>query len=407
MADRIGGQRGVFMNFVFISPNFPTNYWHFCEQLKNNGVNVLGIGDSPYDSLSYSLRDTLTEYYRVDSMENYDQMVRAVAYFTFKYGKIDWLESNNEYWLEQDAKLRTDFHITTGCDYDQIKKWQSKSSMKEYYRQARVPVVECHHVQDREGCLEFMSRYEYPFIVKPDSGVGASRTWRLRSLNEFDYFYETRPKDVPFILEPFIDGTICSYDAVINSKGEPLFESGNVTPVSIMDCVNNQSDAYFYIEKQLPDDVTDIGRRCVASFGVKSRFVHMEFFRLNRDMQGIGSAGTIVGLEVNMRPSGGFTPDMLNYANSTNVYKIWADMVVFDSRRIMRRPDRYYCIYIGRRDGRKYIHSHSEVLSKYRADITMSDRMPDVLASAMGNQMYIAKFEEKEKMDEFIKYVLS
>ena len=32
-------------NFIFISPNFPTNYWQFCRELKNNGMNVLGIGD--------------------------------------------------------------------------------------------------------------------------------------------------------------------------------------------------------------------------------------------------------------------------------------------------------------------------------------------------------------------------
>ena len=43
--------------------------------------------------------------------------------------------------------------------------------------------------------------------------------------------------------------------AIINSKGDVLFESGNVTPVSIMDIVNNKADAYFYIEKQLTDDV--------------------------------------------------------------------------------------------------------------------------------------------------------
>lgn len=97
------------MNFIFISPQFPTNYYHFCAELKNNGVNVLGIGDSAYDSLPYSLKNVLTEYYKVESMENYDQMMRAVAYFTFKYGRIDWLESNNEYWLTQDARLRTDF----------------------------------------------------------------------------------------------------------------------------------------------------------------------------------------------------------------------------------------------------------------------------------------------------------
>ena len=24
-------------NFVFLSPNFPTNYWKFCKELKENG----------------------------------------------------------------------------------------------------------------------------------------------------------------------------------------------------------------------------------------------------------------------------------------------------------------------------------------------------------------------------------
>ena len=39
-------------NFIFISPNFPTNYWLFCRELKKNGMNVLGIGDQPYDELT-------------------------------------------------------------------------------------------------------------------------------------------------------------------------------------------------------------------------------------------------------------------------------------------------------------------------------------------------------------------
>ena len=38
-------------NFIFISPNFPTNYWQFCRELKNDGMNVLGIGDQPYQIL--------------------------------------------------------------------------------------------------------------------------------------------------------------------------------------------------------------------------------------------------------------------------------------------------------------------------------------------------------------------
>ena len=95
-------------NFIFISPNFPTNYWQFCHELKNDGMNVLGIGDQAYDELMPELKESLDEYYKVGSLENYDEVYRAVAFFAFKYGKIDWLESNNEYWLEQDARLRTD-----------------------------------------------------------------------------------------------------------------------------------------------------------------------------------------------------------------------------------------------------------------------------------------------------------
>ena len=101
-------------NFVFISPNFPTNYWKFCHHLKANGLRVLGIGDQPYDDLLPELKDSLHEYYKVNSLENYDEVYRAMGYFIHKYGRIDWLESNNEYWLERDAALRTDFHITSG-----------------------------------------------------------------------------------------------------------------------------------------------------------------------------------------------------------------------------------------------------------------------------------------------------
>lgn len=84
-------------NFVFISPNFPVNYWQFCRQLRNNGLRVLGIGDQPYDTLLPELKSALHEYYKVGSLENYDEVYRAVAFFISKYGRIDWLESNNEY----------------------------------------------------------------------------------------------------------------------------------------------------------------------------------------------------------------------------------------------------------------------------------------------------------------------
>ncbi len=52
----------IMKNIIFISPNFPTNYWQFCKELKNNGMNVLGIGDQPYDELAYEVKNSLNEY---------------------------------------------------------------------------------------------------------------------------------------------------------------------------------------------------------------------------------------------------------------------------------------------------------------------------------------------------------
>ena len=66
-------------NVIFISPNFPENYWHFCHELKENGMNVLGIGDCPYDDLRPELQESLQEYYKVDSLENYDEVYGAVS----------------------------------------------------------------------------------------------------------------------------------------------------------------------------------------------------------------------------------------------------------------------------------------------------------------------------------------
>ena len=392
-------------NVVFISPNFPTNYWLFCRELKQNGLNVLGVGDQPYDQLSGELKSSLNEYYKVGSLENYDEVYRAVAYFIFKYGRIDWLESNNEYWLERDAQLRTDFHITSGFQVSDMPRIKYKSKMKEFYIKAGIPVARYHIVDDEAGCLAFIQQVGYPVVVKPDNGVGASHTYKLSSDAQLRDFLAVREPEVSYIMEEFIHAEVNSYDAIIDSKGEPMFETGNVSPVSIMDIVNEADNSIYYIVRDLPEDTRAAGRATVKSFGVKSRFVHFEFFRLTQDQAEMGKKGDIVALEVNMRPCGGFTPDMINYAHSTNVYKIWADMIAFD-RSTVPVGEHAFCAFAGRRDGKNFTLSHEAVLEKYRANMRMVGRIPDALSGAMGNQMYVATFPTKEEMDAFYRDIL-
>ena len=388
-------------NVIFISPNFPLNYWQFCHELRCDGVNVLGIGDQPYDELSFELKSNLTEYYWVSSLEDYDQVYRAVAFFIFKYGRIDFLESNNEYWLEQDAHLRTDFNIQSGFHVEDVPRIKYKSGMKEYYRRAGIPTARFHMVGDAEGCLAFIDEVGWPVIVKPDNGVGAVATYKLENEEQLSAFLAERDGRFPYIMEEFIDGQINSYDAILDSHGDPLFETGNITGIAIMDIVNNHDNSIYHILKELPDDTRAYGRAAAKSFGVTSRFVHFEFFRLTRD-QHIGKKGQLVALEVNMRPSGGYTPDMINYAHSTNVYKIWADMVAFD-RTEMPVGEHRFCACVGRRDGKRFRYSHEQLSARYAKEIRMMERLPDALAEAMGNQLFLAVFDTQEELDAFYK----
>ncbi len=392
-------------NFIFISPGFPDNYENFCIALRANGVNVLGIGDAPYDGLSPRLKGALTEYYRVENMENYDEMFRAVAYLSFRHGKIDWLESNNEYWLTQDARLREDFHITTGLMPKDMALIKFKSKMKAGYEKAGIPTARYHLVSTLAEAQKFIRQVGYPVIVKPDSGVGASDTWKIQNAADLKSFFCNLPA-VPYIMEEFVPGEICSYDAIINSKGSVLFETGNISPISIMDCVNEHDSIHFYIVDHLADDLKACGRACIKAFKVRSRFVHLEFFRLLANHPHLGKKGQIVGLEVNMRPSGGPTPDMINFAHSTNCYQHFADMMVYDRLRHKSKATPCFCAFVGRWNEIVYKHSHQEILTTFKSQLKTAEALPEVLAHGMGNYIYLAKLEHKEEMETFFQYLL-
>jgi len=226
-------------------------------------------------------------------------------------------------------------------------------------------------------------------------------------LEKLEKFYKNIPA-VPYIMEEYVFGDLVSYDAIVDAEGNPIFETGITWEPTIMDIVNEGLDLYYYVRKQLPLELIDAGRRTIKGFGVKSRFVHMEFFKLLEDRKGLGKKGDYIGLEVNMRPAGGYTPSMYNYANNTDVYQIWADMVTYGkivNASLNEDMERNFCIYVSRRDEKNYRHSDEEVLGRYGDAILMYERMPDLYSAAMGNRMYTAKFKDKEVMDEFIKFV--
>lgn len=399
----IGDTKGdLTMNFIFISPNFPECYWLFCQGLTNNGVNVLAIADAPYQSLSANLKNSITEYYKVNHMEDYDEMLRAVAYLTFKYGKIDWIESNNEYWLRQDARLRMDFNVKNGFSYEHMDDCQKKSHMKKYFQKAGIPVARyCLHPTLEEAKV-FIEEVGYPVVIKPDIGVGANDTYRINNKKDLEHAFST-PFAVTMIMEEYIHGSCFSFDGITDSKKNILFVTSHQYTGSIMDSVNEQKNIGCYSYIDIPDDIMNVGTRAVHTFDTRSRFFHFEFFRLNKD-QHVGKKGDIIGLEVNMRPPGGFLPDMINYACDSNVYQLWADMIVNDRIETPQKRS-YSSCFIGRRDHLTYKHTTSDIQKKFANSILMVKRLPAILSSAMGDEVIVARFKREKDIFDFFRYV--
>jgi predicted ATP-grasp superfamily ATP-dependent carboligase len=371
------------MNVVFLSPHFPPHYANFCLRLREAGATVLGIGDAATEDLSPRLRGGLSDYYRVDDMHEYDALVRACGHYTHKYGRLDRFESLNEYWLGTEARIREDFNIF-GIRTDGIDSIRRKSRMKEKFREAGIPVAWGRVIRTRGDARKLVDETGYPIVAKPDAGVGALDTFKIHDDGELDAFFRQKP-DMDYIAEEFISGQIVSFDGLADGSGHILFCTSHVFSQGIMETVNQGRHIAYYSLREIPPELEATGRACVETFGVRERFFHIEFFRT--------AAGRHVALEVNMRPPGGFTTDMFNYACDIDIYRVWAALLARGERQLTYAR-KYFCCYASRRNRYAYRYDHDEILDRYGRYMVQVESVPGVFSAALGDVGYIFRAED-------------
>ncbi|HEX2992443.1 MAG TPA: ATP-grasp domain-containing protein, partial [Anaerolineales bacterium] len=342
------------MNFVFLSPHFPPNYYRFAVALKNHGVTVLGLGDENYDVLRPELKSSMTEYFRVKDMNNYDELLRALGYFTHRYGKLDRIDSHSEHWLETEARLRTDFNLF-GIRSDQIERVKRKSLMREAFSQAGIKVARGGIVHSIDEALALINGTGYPLVAKPDIGVGAAATYKIKDENELKSFFEIKPP-VDYVFEEFVNGQIVTFDGLTDRDGAPVFTNSLAYSTGVMETILDDALIYYYTLRDIPADVEALGCRVLEAFDVRERFFHFEFFRQE-------GSGDLIALEVNMRPPGGLTTDMFNYACDIDIYNAWASIVAGKEFPYPGYSQKYFCCYVGRKGNRSYAHSEQEILT--------------------------------------------
>lgn len=375
------------MNIVFLSPHFPPNFYNFCVELRRQGAKVFGIADQHHTQLRHELRNSLNEYFRVSDMHNYEELIRAVGYFTYTHGKMDRIDSQNEYWLETEARLRTDFNIP-GIKLDNIFKIKRKSEMKHVFEQAGLTPARGLVCRSEGDLRKFIKEVGLPVVAKPDIGVGAAKTYKIENEADIERYLAEKP-EIDYIVEEFISGTIVTYDGLTDSGGNVVFSASHRYSKGVMEAVNEDSDIYYYGVREIEPELEAAGRVTLRAFDVRERFFHFEYFMFED--------GTVIPLEVNMRPPGGFTLDMFNFANDFDAYKAWAEIICTGTTtQKSTRP--YFIIYVGRKDHIPYAMSHYDVLHQFHDLIVYQDRMNDAFARAIGNHGYLLRHPELEPL---------
>ena len=383
------------MNYLLVSPNFPISQEFFAKGLKEKGINVLGVGSESYDALSQTLKDNLVEYFRVNDLEDYEEVFRAVAFLTYKHGKIDRIESNNEYWLELDARLREDFNVY-GVKPKQLELTKYKSKMKTMFKEAGARVAKGYAANNKEELNGILKKLELPLIAKPDNGVGSANTYKLLTQRDVEEFINEWNEKVSYFFEEFVENDVlCTYDGLINQYGDIVFETSFIYTQPTLDLVNNGLDYANIIEPNIDPKLKELGQRIVYKFGMKERFFHIEFFRL--------PDGEYIALEYNNRIAGGTCIDLYNYSYNISLYKIYADVVL--DKKIKDIVTNKYTLSLSRRNRYQYKNSLEDIKAKYSYSIRMITTVPEVFSAAMGNTMIIISVENKEQITEVMNYV--
>jgi biotin carboxylase len=377
--------------FIALSPHFPHNFRLFWPRLQAAGIAVLGVADEPWDALGTALQQSLTDYWRVDNMQDLDALTFACQELQARHGPVQWIESHNEHWLETEAELRARLGIA-GPQPEQLAARKRKSGMQEAYRAAGIPVAAGGLVTSWERCQQWRDALGYPLVAKPDIGVGAAQTYKISSDAELEAFWQHKP-DQDYFLQAFVSGDLYSFDGLVDRSGQIVFCASHRFSRGIMEIVNQHLDLSYYSLREIPPELQHWGEKTLAAFDVRERFFHFEFF--------LQPNGQWRALEVNLRPPGGWTLDMMNFSADIDLYQAYAELIAhgavtdFAPRRI------YHVAFAGRKTG-PYRLSHDEILARYADALVHHALIDKVFYPVMGAQGYLLRSPDLDALQQMI-----
>ncbi|NUZ05795.1 ATP-grasp domain-containing protein [Piscinibacter koreensis] len=375
------------MRILYLSPGFPPGSHLFCAAARARGASVVGVGDMPESDMPPGARDALDRYVFEPRMGEYDVLLGIVRTLVAEHGPIDFVESNGEHWLEVEGRLRDDLGIA-GLGASDVRRLRSKLAMAEAFQRAGVPHPPGIRCGSPDAVRAFAAEHGFPLVFKPDSGSGASHTFRVSSAAELDAALR-QPLD-GHVVQPFVEGVITTFDGLVDQAGRVVFCTSHTYDRGIMEVRTGTLDGYYYSRRDIPAALERLGRQALAAFELRRRFFHLEFFER--------PDGSYVALEMNVRPPGGFTTDMMSIACGFDVYDLWAAVLLGQPLDGFAYERRFHTAHAGRRHDRAYEVAAEALPGLLGETLALVRPIPAAFAVTMGDTMYLLRHRELERL---------
>lgn len=363
---------------VFVAPFFLDATLRFLAAVAAlPWVRVGLLSQDPLDRLDAGIRDRLAAHVRLQDALDPQQLADGTRALARQLGGIDRLIGTLEQLQVPLGQVR-DLLKLPGLGEAAAHNFRDKARMKDVLAAAGLPCARHRLVDSVAAGMAFAADVgSWPIIVKPPDGAGGIATFQANDENELRAALQAHhpAPGRPALCEEFVHGRERSLD-VVSLQGTPVWYSATRYDPPPIEVLRNPWIQWTVLLPREQDDpappaVRALGYAALKALGMDSGLSHMEWFER--------PDGRIAISEIGARPPGARIVNLMSWAHDSDLFRGWAESVVFDR---FEPPARRYaagCAYFrGQGEGRvRSVHGLDEA-QRLVGSLVVETRLPKV-----------------------------
>lgn len=360
---------------TFVAPFFAETTLRFIAAVAGlEGVRASVVSQDPADRIPEGLRGRLADFVQVRDALDAGVLAQAVEELRRRGQRVDLLLGTFEELQVPLGRVRDHFDLP-GMRAEAAENFRDKARMKDILRANGLPCARHVLARSPAEALAFVDDVGLPVIVKPPAGSGSRGTHRLERREDLESLLAQLPPspDRPALVEEFVVGEEHSFDSIA-LEGRVVWHSINHYYPAALEVLRQPWIQWCVLLPREGDDPAYDGIRQVAgdalrALGMTTGLSHMEWFRR--------PDGSVAISEVGARPPGARFVNLISWAHDFDLFRAWAETVVFGRFQPRSRPYAAGAAYVrGQGEGRVQAVRGMEEVATELGGLVVEARMP-------------------------------